>query len=85
MLRHEVATIRRHGVRPVLRPSDRAVLARLSRPLIVDVGGGTPCNKTPCSAGTGTWPFADGPDPWVAKASSVCAVPVFAETDLATV
>ncbi len=73
MLRHEVAVLRRQMARPALRPSDRALLAGLSRIIPRAKLSRFFVQPAPCSAGIATWcersgttrspPVGPGPPP----------------------
>src|ERR1700694_1461263 len=54
-LRHEVVVLRRLLVRPAVRPSDRALLAGLSRLLSPDAGKDSSSGRRRCFAGIATW------------------------------
>jgi hypothetical protein len=66
-----VNVLRRHVVRPALRPPDRALLAGLSRCSPDRSSLGSSPSPTPCSVGIGSWCGASGPtrSPQVARRS----------------
>jgi putative transposase len=61
VLRHQLSVLRRQVPRPRLEPTDRALLAAVSRVLPESAGRASSSSPTRCWVGIGGWPPACGP------------------------